>query len=80
MKNFQWKLMNNNILANDKKVLINFIKSSDNFTNGPKVKQFERNWSKWLGVKYSTFVNSGASANFLSLNILKELNKNKKKK
>jgi CDP-6-deoxy-D-xylo-4-hexulose-3-dehydrase len=80
MKNFYWKLMHNNILPKDKKALITFIKSSDNFTNGPKVKQFEKNWSKWLGVRYSTFVNSGASANFLSLNILKELNKNKVKK
>ena len=40
--------------------------------------EFEKKWSKWLGVKYSTFVNSGASANLISINILKELNKNKK--
>ena len=36
-------------------------------------------WSKWLGVKYSTFVNSGSSANFISIKILQILNNNKKK-
>tara|TARA_Y100000590_G_scaffold259656_1_gene291553 strand:- start:200 stop:1381 length:1182 start_codon:yes stop_codon:yes gene_type:complete len=77
MKKFHWQLMSNNILPEDKKALINFIKSSDRFTNGIKVKEFEKKWSKWLGVKYSTFVNSGASANLISINILKSLKKNK---
>ena len=31
----------------------------------------EEAWSKWLGVKYSVFVNSGASANLLSMTMLK---------
>tara|TARA_Y100000768_G_scaffold383199_1_gene364921 strand:+ start:603 stop:1778 length:1176 start_codon:yes stop_codon:yes gene_type:complete len=78
MKNYKWPLMSNNILPNDKKVLVNFINRSNHFTNGPKVKEFEKKWSKWLGVKYSTFVNSGASANLISTHILKELNKRKK--
>ena len=78
MKIYKWPLMSNNILANDKKALINFINRSNKFTNGPKVKEFEKKWSKWLGVKYSTFVNSGASANLISTHILKELNKSKK--
>lgn len=78
MKNYKWPLMSNNILRSDKKVLVNFINRSNKFTNGPKVKDFENRWSKWLGVKYSTFVNSGASANLISIHILKELNKKKK--
>ncbi len=78
MKNYKWQLMSNNILPNDKRTLIKFIKNSNKFTNGPKVKEFEKKWSKWLGVKYSTFVNSGASANLISINILKELNNKKK--
>ena len=77
MKKFSWQLMTNNILQEDKKALLNFIKSTNKFTNGIKVKEFEKKWSKWLGVKYSTFVNSGASANLISLHILKELKKNK---
>ena len=48
MKKFNWQLMTNNILAQDKKALISFIKSSNKFTNGPKVKEFEKKWSKWL--------------------------------
>ena len=78
MKNYKWQLMSNNILPKDKNILIQFIKKTNKFTNGPKVIEFEKKWSKWLGVKYSTFVNSGASANLISINILKELNKNKK--
>ena len=78
MKNYKWPLMSNSILPRDKKALISFIKKSNKFTNGAKVIEFERKWSKWLGIKYSTFVNSGASANLISINILKELNKKKK--
>ena len=78
MKKFSWPLMSNNISQNDKKALIKFIKKSDKFTNGIKVRKFEENWSKWLGVKYSTFVNSGASANLLTLKALKDITKNKK--
>ena len=77
MKKFHWQLMTNNILQEDKKALLNFIKSTNKFTNGTKVKEFEKKWSKWLGVKYSTFVNSGSSANLISLHVLKELKKNK---
>jgi len=77
MKNYKWQLMSNNILPKDKNNLIQFIKKTNKFTNGPKVIEFEKKWSKWLGVKYSTFVNSGASANLISINILKELNTKK---
>ena len=48
-------------------------------TQSYQVEKFENNWSRWLNVKYSTFVNSGSSANFISIAILKHLNKNKKK-
>ena len=78
MKNFRWQLMTNNILPKDKNELIKFIKKSNRFTNGQKVREFENKWSKWLGVKYSTFVNSGASANLISLHILKEIEPKKK--
>ena len=32
-------------------------------TQSKNVRQFENKWSKWLGVKYSTFVNSGIKLN-----------------
>jgi CDP-6-deoxy-D-xylo-4-hexulose-3-dehydrase len=42
-------------------------------TNGEKVKEFEKDWSSWLGVKHSLFVNSGASANDLTMMALYEI-------
>ena len=42
-------------------------------TQSKQVKEFEQKWSKWLGVKYTVFVNSGSSANFLTMAALKLL-------
>jgi CDP-6-deoxy-D-xylo-4-hexulose-3-dehydrase len=39
--------------------------SSGMFTMGPKVAQFERDFAKYIGSKYSVMVNSGSSANLL---------------
>ena len=73
-------LMYNNISSEDLKAVKRFLKKKNIiFTQSKKIKEFEKKWSKWLGVKYSTFVNSGSSANFITLSILKILNKNKKK-
>jgi len=65
--------MCNNILSEDKETLIEFIRTSDRFTNGPKVQEFERAWSQWLGIKHTVFVNSGASANFITMAVLRDL-------
>ena len=66
-------LMSNNILPEDKEALIDFLKTSDRFTNGPKVIEFEQAWSQWLGVKHTLFVNSGSSANFITMAVLRDL-------
>ena len=66
-------LMSNNILEEDKEALINFLRTSDRLTNGPKVVEFEEAWSQWLGVKHSVFVNSGASANYITMAALRDL-------
>jgi CDP-6-deoxy-D-xylo-4-hexulose-3-dehydrase len=64
--------MRNNITRQDLDAMIEHLKQDDPIlTNGPKCKEFEEAWSKWLGVKYSVFVNSGASANLLSMTMLK---------
>lgn len=42
-------LMQNNIDKDDINILVDFLQSSDRFTNGPKVREFEEAWSKWLG-------------------------------
>lgn len=68
----KFPLMRNNILREDLDAVIEHLKQNDPIlTNGPKVREFEEAWSKWLGVKYSVFVNSGASANLLSMATLK---------
>lgn len=66
-------LMSNNILPEDKEVLIDFLRKSDRLTNGPKVQEFECAWSDWIGVKHTVFVNSGASANFITMAVLRDL-------
>ena len=68
----KFPLMRNNILREDLDAVIEHLKQDDPIlTNGPKVAEFEAAWSNWLGVKFSVFVNSGASANLLSMAILK---------
>ena len=72
--------MNNNFTNNDIGVVKKFLRNKDVIlTQSKKVQEFEKKWSKWLGVKYSTFVNSGSSANFITISILKALNKKKGK-
>jgi CDP-6-deoxy-D-xylo-4-hexulose-3-dehydrase len=69
MKIFNHPLMENNIIQEDVDAVIKFLKNNKSriFTQSEKVREFEYNWSKWLGVKYSVFVNSGASANLLTM-------------
>ena len=74
MKNrFNHPLMFDNITLEDRNVVANYIKKNNVFTQSRKVKEFESKWSKWLGVKYSVFVNSGSSANFLTFLTIKIL-------
>lgn len=65
MSEFKWPLMKNSISFRDRLKLANFVLTSDKFTQGQKVEEFEKSWSKWLGCKYSLFVTSGSTANFL---------------
>ena len=68
----KYPLMRNNILREDLDAVIEHLKKDDPIlTNGPYVRQFEAEWSKWLGVKHSVFVNSGSSANLLTMAVLK---------
>ena len=70
---YSWPLINDNITQGDRKILSDFILSNQRLTNGEKVKEFENIWSKWLGVNHSVMVNAGASANFISIAMVKEL-------
>ncbi|MEY3289556.1 MAG: hypothetical protein RLZZ419_1798 [Pseudomonadota bacterium] len=68
----KFPLMRNNILREDLDAVIEHLKQDDPIlTHGANVRAFEAEWSEWLGVKYSVFVNSGASANLLTMAVLK---------
>ena len=73
-KNYSWPLMHNAILDQDREELIKFLQEPNvRLTNGKMVRKFEKAWSNWLGMEYSVFVNSGSSANDLTMMALKEI-------
>lgn len=68
----KYPLMRNNILREDLDAVIAHLKQDDPIlTHGANVRAFEAEWSEWLGVKHSVFVNSGASANLLTMSVLR---------
>lgn len=69
----KWPLMKNNITIRDRLSMAKFCLLSNRFTNGSKVRQFEEEWSEWLGSDYSLYVSSGSTANYLLLSAIKEL-------
>ena len=75
MEDLKLPLMSDNIDRGDMDCLIEFLQQEPipRLTNGPKVIEFEKAWSDWLGVKHSVFVNSGTAANELSMLALKHL-------
>ena len=75
MKDLTLPLMSDNINRVDVDCLIEFLQQEPvpRLTNGPKVMEFEKAWSEWLGTKHSVFVNSGTAANELSMLALKNL-------
>ena len=68
-----WPLMENNITREDLARLVDFLKSEPRLTQSGNVEKFEAQWSEWIGVRHSVFVNSGSSANLLTLAALREL-------
>ena len=75
---FKHSLMNNNFSNKDIIEVKKFLKNKDVIlTQSRQVEKLEKKWSKWLNVKYSTFVNSGSSANYISIAIMKIINKSK---
>lgn len=70
----RWPLMKNNISREDLDAVSALLADEDPvLTQSRQVRAFEDEWSDWLGVKYSVFVNSGSSANLVTLAALKEL-------
>jgi len=73
MSQFYLPLMDDNINREDVNSVIDFLNQDPipKLTNRPKVVEFEKQWSEWAGVKHSLFINSGASANELTMLALK---------
>lgn len=69
-----WPLMKNNIAREDLNAVCDLLNQDDPvLTQSKNVEAFEEEWSRWLGVDYSVFVNSGSSANLVTLAALKEM-------
>ena len=65
--------MKNNVSRADLAGVIDFLRQDDPvLTQSSQVQEFEREWSVWLGVKHSVFINSGSSANLLTITALRE--------
>jgi CDP-6-deoxy-D-xylo-4-hexulose-3-dehydrase len=65
--------MRSNLARADLDAAIELLRQDDPvLTQSSQVRAFEREWSDWLGVRHSVFVNSGSSANLLTLAALRE--------
>jgi len=74
IKNLNWPLMQNNISKSDLNALIQYLSSENpRLTHGNKVLEFEKEWNSWLDSKYSVMLNSGSSANDLTMLAVREL-------
>lgn len=69
VQNLDWPLMHNNITRADLDSVIRFLSQPEDLilTQSRQVREFEREWSNWLGVRHSVFVNSGSAANLLTM-------------
>lgn len=67
-----WRLQENVLTNRDRELLADFILKTQRFTQFEKVKEFEGLWSKWQNIKYSTYLNSGSSADLVMLDAVKE--------
>jgi CDP-6-deoxy-D-xylo-4-hexulose-3-dehydrase len=68
-----WPLMKNNVAREDLDAVIKFLqKDNPILTQSKNVAAFEEEWSQWVGVKHSVFVNSGSSANQITMAAIRE--------
>jgi CDP-6-deoxy-D-xylo-4-hexulose-3-dehydrase len=74
------RLVQDTIDNKDIDQLIEWLKTYPRLTKGQLTIQFEEKFAKWIGSKYSVFVNSGSSANLLMIYSLIVSNKLKNNK
>lgn len=61
----RYRLADATIDRSDRNEVAQWLMSDTQLTQGPIVRQFEQEWSDWLGRSHSVFVNSGSSANLI---------------
>ena len=57
--------MKDTITFSERIKIAKFALTTKQFTRGQQCTEFEKEWNDWLGSKYSLFVSSGSTANFL---------------
>lgn len=66
--------MRNNVTREDLDAVVAYLSQEEpRLTQSKQVAAFEEEWSKWLDTRYSVFVNSGSSANLLTMAVLREI-------
>ena len=65
MTTYKWPLMKDTITFSERVKIAKFALTTKQFTRGQQCAEFEKEWNDWLGSKYSLFVSSGSTANFL---------------
>jgi CDP-6-deoxy-D-xylo-4-hexulose-3-dehydrase len=80
MNRYKINLAENTISKEELYELADWIKSGARLTKGELTEKFENEFSKYIGNKYSVFVNSGSSANLLMIYSLLESGMLKNKK
>ena len=80
MKEYNIPLVKDTINSTDIKNLSDWLLTNPRLTKGKLTLEFEKEWNKWNGNKYSIFVNSGSSANLLMVYALLVSGKLKNKK
>lgn len=66
----RYKLADATIDKEDIRGLIEWLGSAPRLTKDSLTTEFEKKWSRWVGVDHSVFCNSGSSANLLMYNAL----------
>ncbi len=66
MKNIEYNLASDS-WGNEEVSAINEVIKSNRYTMGPKVKKFEKEFASYFNSEYAIMVNSGSSANLLSV-------------
>jgi len=64
--NFKIPLIKDTIDSKDVEQLISWLKTNPRLTKGEQNLKFEKLWSEYNGNKFSTYVNSGSSANLIA--------------